>query len=172
MSERGSGKNKNDILFFCIWRKRCGKLTVSGELLHYYYTFIFYLLFSRCCCWSSSSERKTTHEHTPLWHTHTDTFSFAHTTWESTWLTLMICDFFDINFLHTALCGQAPGKLVDCYFCSIWYTSRRKEPLGNALLHTHTPLVGPLVAEQWEKLRGPFWSSGSSQRGQGRGENT
>lgn len=45
MSERGSGKNKNDILFFCIWKKRCGKLTVSRELLHYYYTFIFYLLF-------------------------------------------------------------------------------------------------------------------------------
>lgn len=172
MSERGSGKNKNDILFFVFE----GKDVENLQWVENYCTIITHLFFncffSRSCCWSSSSERKTTHEHTPLWHTHTDTFSFAHTTWESTWLTLMICDFFDINFLHTALCGQAPGKLVDCYFCSIWYTSRRKEPLGNALLHTHTPLVGPLVAEQWEKLRGPFWSSGSSQRGQGRGENT
>lgn len=76
----------------------------------------------------------------------------------------MICDFFDINFLHTALYGQAPGKLVDCYFCSIWYTSAKNH--WEMLFFTLTPLWwAHLWQNNGKNLGGRFGALGARRGG-------
>lgn len=122
------------------WEKS-GKLTVSGELLHYYYTFIFYLFCETPALvffllWESSSRGALTITYT--WHIYPHTLSFFLTfTFTATWERFSAYDlwFLWYKFRFTLLPCLETLLLLDAYamtrasFCFFYFCEFLQEPL-------------------------------------------